>query len=225
MATFRIAITAGAALGAVLTLTIAPAIVALALVGSALAETQATMAAPGAPLKLTPSPRRAKTFARHTRTFKRTARARMPRHTAQRREASVARPQEGTVMGGQNSIGLIAKLPWWRADEAQGDRQREKEAESQVLSATEAWLGLPLAETEAASDYAQGSADELNGDDPTAETFTVADANEINEIDLAAAETAAPSDNSPSDRSWIHALLAVLGGAFAAAASARFLLV
>jgi hypothetical protein len=204
-----------------LILTNAPAIV-----GPASAEPQAVVVAPGAPLKLTPPLRHAKTFTRHTRTFKRTARARMPRHTAQRREASVARPQEeGTVMGGQNSIGLIAKLPWWRADEAQADRQREKEAESQVLSATEAWLSSPLAETEAASDYAQGSADELNGDDPTAETFTVADANEINEIDLAAAETAAPSDNSPSDRSWIHALLAVLGGAFAAAASARFLLV
>jgi hypothetical protein len=220
MANFRIPITVRAALGAILTLTIAPAMVGPTAVTAALAEPQAMVSAAGAPLKLTPPQRQTKKFTQ-TRKFKRAARARAPLRSAQRRAAPAPRQQDdGTVMRGSDTIGLIAQLPWWRADETQIDRRREKEAESQVRSATEAWLGTPIADSEAVSDYAQAAPGDVNENDPTAETIVLADANEINEIDLATAETPAPSD-----KSWFHALLAVLGGAFAAASAARFFLV
>jgi hypothetical protein len=102
------------------------------------------------------------------------------------------------------------------------------QAENQIPPASASpWLDTPLAATDPTSDYALASKDgekvgttaDITGSATTDETVQVADATEINEIDLTASETPAPSN-----KSWFNALLAVLGGAFAAAASARFLL-
>jgi hypothetical protein len=215
MASFRIPVTVGAAL---LMMALAPALVAPAAVTTALAAPQAADPASAAPLKLAPPQRRAKKFTKLTRKYSRTARTSM----AQQRAAPAARAEEaGTVMRGRHSVDLIAQLPWWRAGETQIEARHEKETASPVLSASEAWLGAPIADSEAAADYAQGAAaDDFNDSNLANESIVVADANEINEIDLAAAETPAPSD-----KTWFHALLAVLGGAFAAASAARFLLV
>jgi hypothetical protein len=218
MANLRSLVTIGAVLGSVLMLSLAPAVVGSTAVTPAMAEPQA---ASRAPLKLAP-PRQARTVTRHTPKFKRTARIRVPHRAAQQAEATAERQRDdGTIMRGQDSIGLIAKLPWWRADEANAQRQQEKQAESQIYSASAHWLGAPLADGGAASDDTRATAGELRETDGVADDVTVADAGEINELDLAAAE--APP--APSDKSWFHALLAVLGGAFAAASAARFLLV
>jgi hypothetical protein len=56
--------------------------------------------------------------------------------------------------------------------------------------------------------------------DSTADNVQVADASEINEIDLAANDT---RTNTPTNGHWLGNLLTVLGGAFAAAATAGFL--
>jgi len=52
----------------------------------------------------------------------------------------------------------------------------------------------------------------------------VADAGKINEIDLAADATTTPATTpAPANKSWLNSLLALLAGAFAAAATASFL--
>jgi hypothetical protein len=48
----------------------------------------------------------------------------------------------------------------------------------------------------------------------------VADAAEVNSMDLAAS-----NEPPPADKSWLNGLLALLGGALAAASTARFLFV
>ena len=56
------------------------------------------------------------------------------------------------------------------------------------------------------------------------DSVQVADAGQINEIDLAADMTpTALAPSAPADKSWLNGLLAILGGAFAAAATAGFL--
>jgi hypothetical protein len=58
-----------------------------------------------------------------------------------------------------------------------------------------------------------------DGSHAQATPIAVADASELNEIDLAA------SPSSPPERSFIQSLIVVLSGAFAAAAAGRFLFV
>jgi hypothetical protein len=91
-----------------------------------------------------------------------------------------------------------------------------------VLTAADAWLALP-----------DGAADDPDGRDALAlaaagdasmlglafEPPDISDPNELNALDLAAGSPL------PADSTWIHALLALLGGAFAAASTARFLFV
>ncbi len=203
MGTIRILVTAGAALCAGLILISAPA-------GAREDATQT-------PLKLTPPTKQAKKVARATA-------AKKPRRTAQRRTRAAPRGQDGGhVMRGQDSISLISLLPWWRADEMQTIRYRQQEVESQVLVAADAWLTSPTAAAVAgeANDAVQlASADDVNEPDRAAGTINITDPNDFNEIDLAAAD--APQ---PADQSWLHGLLAMLGGALAAASTARFLFV
>jgi hypothetical protein len=106
--------------------------------------------------------------------------------------------------------------------------------ETQVERPASPWLGMPLEATDPASTYALASSDTQSADaqSPDGEktetapetiagdTIQIADAAEINEIDLAASQAPAPND-----KSWLNALLAMLGGAFAAASAARLLLV
>jgi hypothetical protein len=128
------------------------------------------------------------------------------------------------VMSGESSIALIARLPWWRADEPHLLRARMNgEAESQVLVAAEAWL-TAFAETRITVGSGErmelASTDGLDDMALASEPPIVVDAGELNEIDLTAAE--APS--APA-QSWLQIVLALLGGAFAAAGTARFVLV
>jgi len=178
--------------------------------GSTCQRAKAATAKQG-PLKLAPGTK-----------AKSTARAAPSKKAARTAPAAgtAARSGDAGVMRGQDSIALIAMLPWWRADEAQAQRSRLKEAESPVLAATEAWLTAPIAVI-AASDAGQlASAADVGEVELAADAVNVVDPNDVNEIDLAAV-----GDHQPANQSWLHGLLAMLGGALAAASAARFLLV
>jgi aryl carrier-like protein len=176
--------------------------------GSTCQRAKAAAAKPS-PLKLAPGTK-AKTSARAA-SSKKAARTAPAAGTARGGD-------EGVIMRGQDSISLIAMLPWWRADEAQAHRSRLKEAESPVLAATQAWLTSPLAAI-AVTDAGQlASAADVG--ELAADAVNVVDPDDVNEIDLAAA-----GDHQPANQSWLHGLLAILGGALAAASTARFLLV
>jgi hypothetical protein len=231
MATIRILVTVCTALFAGLTLTLG-----LAELAPAAAQTAAE-APPGRPLNLLPQLGKAKKFSKQARRPTRVAQTKTIHRVVQRRgtpirafarrqnaRAVASRQDDRSVTSDQDSLGY--------------------QAESQVQPPIDAWLRSPLPAASpaiarppaaTARDRINTTAETVSGetitlDAPTADTPTanltiadtvrVADAGEINEIDLAASETPAPTD-----KSWIKALLAVLGGAFAAAAAARFLFV
>jgi hypothetical protein len=231
MATFRILATVCAAIFAGLTMTI----------GSAAPATAQTVAEapPGRPLNLLPHLGKAKKFSRQTGKPSRIAQTKTRQRVAQRRgapaRAAVHRQNARAVASRQDDRSVTP-------DQDSLGYQAESKAEPPI----DAWLRSPLpaaapavaaiarplaatardqidttAETISADAV---SADTIAPDTPTADltaadTVQVADAGEINEIDLAASETPAPAN-----KSWLNGLLAVLGGAFAAAAAARFLL-
>ena len=198
---------------AALTLTYAPA----------RAEPQAgASAAVGQPLKIAPSLRQVRKpdHAVAANTPQKVT----PQHVAHRRAVHTARAvHDGrTILRGQDTRGLLAMLPWWRADPMETIRYLYREAGSGVLAAAEAWLAAPIAESHAAATghaVPRASTDEVNEFDLDAEV-AVADADELNAIDLLAV---AITDPRKSDNAWLHALLAMLGGALAAASTARFL--
>jgi hypothetical protein len=149
---------------------------------------------------------------------KRTTARRTARRAAQRPETKTAEASDN-VMRGADSITLIARLPWWRNDSMQTIRySRGDELESKMLAAADAWVaqhettGLDiahgnhrLAKAELIAAYA---ADEIE----------IADAGEINQIDLLAVES-----SEPPQQTFLQSLIALLGGAVAAASAARFL--
>ena len=118
---------------------------------------------------------------------------------------------------GEDTSGLIAMLPWWRADPMETIRYLDREAGSGVLAAAEAWL----AESQAAAtgQATQHASDEVSEGGLDTE-LDVANADDLNAMDLVAAAVADPQR---SDKGWLHALLALLGGALAAASTARYL--
>ena len=122
---------------------------------------------------------------------------------------------EDRVMRGRDSVSLVAMLPWWRNDRMQDVSYGSAAAESKVLEAAAVWLAANAAE---ADDERPG---ETFGHAAVDEAIDVADANEVNDIDLAAGPVPAPA--SPG---FMQSLLALIGGAAAAAvASARLLFV
>ncbi len=142
-------------------------------------------------------------------------------------------------MGGADSVSLIARLPWWRNDNTmQTIRYGSPQAQSQVLAAAEAWLANNDTSDDGFDGVAAGhgtipghgtmrvaSADSARvGALPKGDSLMVADAAEFNELDAAALQES-PEEEPPVDRSLLHTILALLGGALAAAASARFLFV
>jgi hypothetical protein len=244
MVTIRTIATVCAALFAGLALTFGPAEFTPA------AAQSVTEAQPGAPLNLLPRIAKTKKLSRHARTTTRVAetktfakrrtfakaepvaKPRSFKRTAQRRAApsrTFARRAAPTrAFARRQNHSVIASTE----DDAapQSHSTLGFQAETQVARPTSPWLGAPLETTDPTptSTYALASAD---GEAPAGETTNtapanvpydtvqVADAGEVNEIDLAAAESP-----PPANKSWLNAFLAVLGGAFAAAASARFLL-
>jgi hypothetical protein len=238
MATIRILATVCAALVAGLTLSLGSAEFTPA------AAQSATEAKPGAPLNLLPRIAKGKKFSKQTRSPARVVKARTfgkPRRVAQ--AAPVANPKTfqrraartGTFARRAAPGRNFARQTPQPVASGQNDRAVmpaedgvRLQAENQIPPASASpWLDTPLAATDPTSEYALAPKDgenasttaDITGSATTDETVQVADAAGINEIDLAASDTPVPSN-----KSWFNALLAVLGGAFAAAASARFLL-
>jgi hypothetical protein len=134
--------------------------------------------------------------------------------------------ENDAVMRGPDNIALVARLPWWRSNDMQTIRYLDRAVASQVLTAADSWLGVAPDAFDDASDsttvttnkpivvVAEEPADVDAGGTP------VADAAEVNSIDLAAS-----NEPPTANKSWLNGLLALLGGALAAASTARFLFV
>ena len=124
----------------------------------------------------------------------------------------------GTLIQGGDTVSLIATLPWWRIDASRAPNDESGELESPILTACDVWLGFPfatadaksltvrLAEAQHASELAQ-----------VANHVQVAEAGELNELDLAAPE--APHDTG---RPWLPVVLALVGIAGAGFSAARY---
>ena len=128
--------------------------------------------------------------------------------------APTAEAPQDRVMRGRDSVSLVGKLPWWRNDRMQAVNYGSVEAESKVIDAAAVWL---------AANGGEAQGDRPAGDPvaraPVDEAIEVADAGELNDIDLAA-----ESDPSVPTPTFLQSLLALIGGAaVAAAASARLL--
>jgi hypothetical protein len=145
---------------------------------------------------------------------------------ASTRRAAPAEPttaeSDGTVMRGPDNIGLIARLPWWRSNEMQTIRYLDKAVASQVLTTADSWLGLtPDPMDDDAGKDARTVMHVVAAEETTVgEAGGAIDSTEPNAIDLAASD-----DSQPANKSWLQGLLALLGGALAAASTARFLFV
>src|SRR5258705_6396078 len=173
---------------------------------SARAESKAA----GAPLSLTPPSLQAKKPAAI-----RLTKVRKPIRIAKRRAVAPVMAQGGdqdfdTVMRGDDSVGLIARLPWWRADAWETIRQREKARASQVLTIAEVWAG-PGAEPINVKTAAAPAATAGNVADDGLAASALADPSGLNTTGLGTA-------NHGAQRTWLRGLIAMLGGALAAAA-------
>jgi hypothetical protein len=126
---------------------------------------------------------------------------------------------EGNVMRGSDTASLVAMLPWWRTDASRAPGSDPGELESPILTACDVWLGFPFATADVQS-LAVRLWEAQNLTDITLVTnkIRVADAGELNEIDLAA-----PDTPQGSGKSWLGGLLALLGGALAAFSAVRYL--
>jgi hypothetical protein len=243
--TNRILATVGAALFAGLTLVLGSAAPAAA---QATAEASPAQTRPGRPLNLVPQFGKAKKLAKQTRSPTRVAKTettpravqrRAPTRTFARRQnarAVASRQDERSVLTPDpDSLGYQAESKtqppidaWLRsplpaaAPVIARPRATPTPATVRDQFDTPVTLGGPAAEAPTAD---ISTADQTITD-LTTDTVQVADAGEINEIDLAANETptlAASETPAPVDKSRLNSLLAVLGGAFAAAAAASFL--
>ena len=140
-----------------------------------------------------------------------------PAVTAVRKLGRHRAPAADNVMRGRDTVSLIAMLPWWR-DQSQSVQLQG--GDEPVLAMAGAFVGLPPAEVATASMLFAASLD-VDATNARADAALFADPNDLNEIDLVAIEQPPPG----GDRPWLQSLLAVLGGAFAAASAARFLFV
>jgi len=183
----------------------------------------------GQPLNLLP------TF-RHIRHLNHSVAARVPRpiearvlHRSGHRyvaPATVAMPrshEDRSAARAQDTSGLIGMLPWWRTDPMESIRYLDRESNSGVLAAADAWLAASGTESYHAitglgtqPDATTDEVGELELDTGT----EIADANNLKPIDLLAVAVAGPR---MPDQPWLHAWLAMLAGGLAAAATARFL--
>jgi hypothetical protein len=135
-------------------------------------------------------------------------RAKAERQTAQgpsqTNAATPAAPEQSAASGARKAEGIVPAL-----------NEEVGRNESPVAAAAAAWLVLP----DAAGTGAPGAAGQQDaaGDDAApAGGVKMVDANEVNELDLAAAPAA------PTESSWLSYLLATLGAALAAASTVRF---
>ena len=125
---------------------------------------------------------------------------------------------EGNVMRGGDTASLVATLPWWRTD-ARAPGSDPGELESPILTACDVWLGFPFATADIQSLTVRlWEAQNLTDITLVTNKIRVADAGELNEIDLAA-----PDTPQGSGKSWLGGLLALFGGALAAFSAVRYL--
>jgi hypothetical protein len=124
------------------------------------------------------------------------------------------------VMRGGDTASLIAQLPWWR-DGSRPPGSDPGELESPILTACDVWLGFPFATGDAQSLTVRLSAAQHASEiELVTNKIRVADAGEVNEIDLAAP----PDEPQGGGRPWLlRGLLALLGGALAAFSAVRYL--
>jgi hypothetical protein len=122
------------------------------------------------------------------------------------------------IMRGSDTVGLIARLPWWGPTEMQTIHYPDQTSISQVLATADAWFLNEFGESGVGND----------------EQVRIVAADEFNELDLAAdnavehhypGELLAAYMPLPTEQSWLQAYLAMFAGAFAAASVARYLLV
>ncbi len=126
---------------------------------------------------------------------------------------------EVNVMRGGDTAALVAMLPWWRTDGARAPGSDPGELESPILTACDVWLGFPFATADVQSLTVRlWEAQNLTDITLVTNKIRVADAGELNEIDLAA-----PDTPPGSGKSWLGGLLALLGGALAAFSAVRYL--
>lgn len=127
----------------------------------------------------------------------------------------------GTVIQGADTASLIATLPWWQIDGPFAPSPDPGRDESPVLTACDLWLGFPYARTDSESLTVRlASAQRASELDSVVDRIQVADPDELNEID----RTAPPAPR-PAGWGWLEGLLAMLGGAVAVGAGARYLMV
>jgi hypothetical protein len=138
-------------------------------------------------------------------------------HTAEPRpahQAATTPPRSQTARRDPGRASM-STLPPWPAD-ASANRTGPTQQQMPPQAGTVVWPAPApvIGDTSAAAAPPSATADSAVGQ------IAIADPNEGNTIDLAATDTPAPPDLS-----WLHGLLAVLGGALAAGSAARLLLV
>src|SRR5262245_30361079 len=116
------------------------------------------------------------------------------------------------VMRGRDTVSLVGMLPWWRNNRMQAVSYGSAEAESKVLEAAAVWL---------AANGGAAEHDRSAGETTADEAIAIAEADEINDIDLAAQQSPPPGVPTPT---LLQSLLALIGGAAAAAVAAVRLL-
>ena len=121
----------------------------------------------------------------------------------------------GTVIQGGDTVSLIATLPWWRIDASRAPNDESGELESPILTACDVWLGFPFATADAKSLTVRlAEAQHVSDIDQVANHVQVADAGELNELDLAAPE--APHDTGSPWLRVVFALVGVVAAGFSA---------
>jgi hypothetical protein len=126
---------------------------------------------------------------------------------------------EVNVMRGSDTASLVATLPWWRTDASRAPGADPGELESPILTACDVWLGFPFATADVQSLTVRlWEAQNLTDIALVTNKIRVADAGDLNEIDLAA-----PDTPQGSGKSWLGGVLALFGGALAAFSAVRYL--
>jgi hypothetical protein len=136
-------------------------------------------------------------------------------HDRTKEEKPVAQEHAAEAVSQQAVDPPAALVPWWRADRSSGPEAAGDE--SPAAAAANAWLSFPNAETPAPSESNQDATEGVSGTS-LADGVQMVDPNEVNEIDLAASP-------APAEGAWIGYLVMMVGGALAAASTARFFLV
>jgi hypothetical protein len=141
-----------------------------------------------------------------------------PPAAGRKSQGSATRPAAGdNVMRDGDTPSLIARLPWWRPSGPPASDPGE--LESPILTACDVWLGFPFATADAQSLTVRLAAAQHTSEiEQVANKIRVADAAEINEIDMAA-----PEEPKSAGGVWLSGLLALVGGALAAFSAVRYL--